>query len=167
LAILNRQNETGFTLIEILCVLALLGLTTAIVALSIPKEKDPFEIRINSYAAQLNVLQQNSVIDGKIRGMEIDKGGYDILLYSGEWSYLSIEDWGDVFNVTLSVQDENIDFKARKKVLDKAEDIILPPLVFFDPLEGVTDFDLGIETRDKTYLLSPDDHGVIKVSIEE
>ena len=167
MAIINRQNDAGLTLIEILCVLTLLGLTTAIVVLSVPKEKDPFDGRINNYAAQLNVLQQNTVIDGKVRGMEIDKEGYDILLYSGEWSYLSLEDWGDVFNVTLRIQDEEIDFNARKKVLDQAEDTILPPLVFFDPLEGVTDFELGIETRDKTYQLSPDNRGKITVSIRE
>ena len=163
MAIKAKQNEAGFTLVEILWVLAVLGLTAGLIVLNLPQGDDPFDDRIQTFAAQFNIIQQDSYIDGKTRGLEINTDGFELLQYSEDWSNVTEQSWGDVFNVKLTVEDEIIDFTNRQKILDDAEDIILPPLIQFNPLEGVTAFELDIQTQSKTYRLSPDIRGKITV----
>lgn len=167
MAIRVEQNEAGFTLVEIMCVLVVLGLTAGLVVLNLPQGEDPFDERIETYVAQFNILQQDSYIDGKTRGLEINKDGFELFHYAEDWSYLTEQVWGDVFDVKLVIEDEIIDFVDRKKIIDDAEDNILPPLIRFDPLEGVTDFELEIETQTKTYRLSPDSRGKITIDFVE
>ena len=163
MAIKPRHNEAGFTLVEILCVLALLGLTAGLVVLNLPKGEDPFEMRLEKLATQINIAQRDSTIDGKMRGLEVQAEGFDLLQYAGEWEVLRGSDWGDAYKVNLKVENEVIDFKDRAKLLAKNKDVIPVPLIRFDPTEGVTDFELEIQGPERRFILAPDLRGRIKV----
>lgn len=163
MAIKSLHNEAGFTLVEILCVLAVLGLTAGLVVLNLPKGEDPFEARLEKFATQLNIAQRESTIDGKMRGLEVQAEGFDLLQYSGEWEVLQEQDWGNAYKVALKVEDEIIDFKDRAKLLKKDEDIIAIPLIRFDPTEGATDFELEIQGPERRFILAPDNRGRVTV----
>jgi len=67
LAIERPHKEAGFTLVEVLCVLALLGLTTGLVVLNLPKPAPAFEKEATGVTTLLNLAARESVIDGKSR----------------------------------------------------------------------------------------------------
>lgn len=157
-----QTNEAGFTLVEILCVLAVLGLTAGLVVLNLPRGEDPFQAEVQSFATRMNIAARDSAVDGRIRGVEISETGYELFEYSGDWKALGSEDWKDVFNVTLSIEDQTIDFGERSKVLATAEDDVVPaPLLFLDPMGGVTSFELRLEGQEVSYKFSPDRRGRI------
>ncbi len=167
MAVSASHKEAGFTLVEILCVLAVLGLTAGLVVLNLPRGEDPFKAEMQKFATQLNIAARDSAIDGRIRGIEIDADGYDLLEYSGEWETRVEAEWNDVFSVDLKVEDEIIDFKDRAKIIAKSKDIVAVPLITLDPMGGVTDFELEIEGRETTFLLMPDERGRIIAEIAE
>lgn len=165
MAVSRRHNDAGFTLVEILCVLAVLGLTAGLVVLNLPRGEDPFRAEMQKFATQLNIAARDSAIDGRIRGIEIDADGYDLLEYSGDWKKTVEADWKDVFGVELKVEDEFIEFKDRAKIITKSEDITVAPLITLDPTGGVTDFELEIEGRETTVKLIPDERGRVIAEI--
>jgi len=69
LAIERPHKEAGFTLVEVLCVLALLGLTTGLVVLNLPKPAPAFEKEATGVTTLLNLAARESVIDGKSRDL--------------------------------------------------------------------------------------------------
>lgn len=161
MAIGPKQNEAGFTLVEILCVLAVLGLTAGMVVLNLPRGEDPFKAEVQNFATRLNIAARDSAIDGRIRGVEIDSTGYELLEYSGEWTELGSKDWNDVFKVELSIEDQRIDFKDRAKVIAASKEITPAPLIYLDPTGGVTAFKLELQGRETAYQLSTDMRGRI------
>jgi len=85
LAVTPAHKEAGFTLVEILCVLALLGLTAGLVVLNLPKPAPAFKVEAQNLATLMNVAARQTVIDGKVRGIDLTTGRIDIFQYDGEW----------------------------------------------------------------------------------
>jgi len=71
LAVKRAHKEAGFTLVEILCVLALLGLTAGLVVLNLPKPAPAFKVEAQNLATLMNVAARQSIIDGKVRGIDL------------------------------------------------------------------------------------------------
>ena len=154
----KRIKEAGFTLVEVLCVLALLGLTAGLVVLNLPKPAPPFRGEVQSVTTLLNLAARQSVIDGKSRGIDISTGRLDILEYDGEWVSDRQQDFQDVYNMALVVGGVEIDLKAREKKKEKSD---LPPLIYFDATGNVTPFSLSLEGREESFTLAPDVRGRI------
>lgn len=164
MAVKPAHKEAGFTLVEILCVLAVLGLTAGLVVLNLPRAEDPFKTEVQTFATQLNIAMRDSAIDGRVRGVEVNEGGYALLEYSGDWAQITSTEWQDVFKVQLSIEDQRIDFKDRAKVLAGQTDTIAAPLIYLDPTGGVTAFELEMEGRETSYRLTTNLRG--RVSVE-
>ena len=156
--IATRHNETGFTLVEILCVLALLGLTAGLVVLNLPKPAPKFRTEVQSVTTLLNLAARQSVIDGKTRGFDVSAGGLDILAYDGEWVSDHQREFTDVSGLDLTVEDQAIDLRLREK---KKEKTALPPLIHFDATGNVTPFTLSLNGREESFTLEPDARGRI------
>lgn len=154
----NLDKQAGFTLVEILCVLALLGLTAGLVVLNLPKPDPPFRSEVQTVTSLLNLAARESVIDGKIRAIDVTTGRVAILLYEGEWIAERNRDFTDVYGIELSVEGQNIDLRAREK---KAEKIDLPPLIYFDATGNVTPFILSLNGQEESYTLSANARGRI------
>jgi type II secretion system protein H len=158
LAVKRAHKEAGFTLVEILCVLALLGLTAGLVVLNLPKPAPAFKTDVQSVVTLLNLSARQSVIDGKSRAIDLTTGRIDILYYDGEWVADHQRDFTNVYGLNLTVEDQPIDLADRDKRREKAE---LPPLIYFDATGNVTPFELEINGRAESYILSPDARGRI------
>lgn len=160
MAIRRAHKEAGFTLVEILCVLALLGLTAGLVVLNLPKPAPAFKTEVQSVATLLNLAARQSVIDGKSRGIDLTNGRIDILQYDGEWVVDQQRDFTNIYGLELWVEEQPIDLADREKRKEKAD---LPPLIYFDATGNVTPFTLELNGREESYTLSPDARGRVVV----
>ena len=160
MALSSSDKEAGFTLVEILCVLALLGLTAGLVVLNLPKPAPPFKNEVTGVATLLNLAARESVIDGKSRGVDFTTGGIEILRYDGEWVAEQDHAFSHVSGLGLIVEQQDIDIADRTKSKAK-EDAELPPLIYFDATGNVTPFTLSLNGRDESFTIEPDARGRI------
>ena len=151
-------KQAGFTLVEVLCVLALLGLTAGLVVLNLPKPAPPFRTDVQSLTTLLNLAARQSIIDGKSRGIDITTGQLDILQYDGEWISDRAQAFPDAYDIALFVEGAEIDLNARQKKKEKSD---LAPLIYFDATGNVTSFTLSLEGREESFVLAPDARGRI------
>ena len=164
MAVAPLHKDAGFTLVEILCVLALLGLTAGLVVLNLPKPAPPFRTEVQSVTTLLNLAARQSIIDGKSRGIDMTAGRLDIFAYDGEWVSDRQQDFTDIYGVELTVEGAEIDLAAREKKKEKSD---LPPLIYFDATGNVTPFILSLEGREESFILSPDPRGRIVMEAAE
>lgn len=154
----SARNDAGFTLVEVLCVLALLGLTAGLVVLNLPKPAPAFRTEVQSLTTLLNLAARQSVIDGKSRGIDLSTRQISILEYDGEWVEDRQRDFSDIYGLELAVEGQEIDLSVREKKKEKTD---LPPLIYFDATGNVTPFSLSLDGREESYTLSPDARGRI------
>jgi len=158
LAVKRAHKEAGFTLVEILCVLALLGLTAGLVVLNLPKPAPAFKVEAQNLATLMNVAARQSIIDGKVRGIDLTTSRIDILQYNGEWIADEGRDLTNISGLKLIIEDQPIDLSQRDKLKEKSD---LPPLIYFDATGNVTSFILELNGREESYNLFPDARGRI------
>ena len=158
MAVKRAHKEAGFTLVEILCVLALLGLTAGLVVLNLPKPAPAFKVEAQKLATLMNVAARQTVIDGKVRGIDLTTGRIDIFQYDGEWIADEGRDLTNITGLNLIVEDQPIDLAQREKLKEKSD---LPPLIYFDATGNVTPFTLELNGREESYHLLPDARGRI------
>ena len=155
------SKEAGFTLVEILCVLALLGLTAGLVVLNLPKPTPPLESEVQRVSTLLNLAVRQSVIDGKSRGIDITAGQIEIYEYNGEWTLEHRQEFSDdVGGIELVVEGQEIDLRDRQKKKQKSD---LPPLIYFDAVGNVTPFSLSLDGREQSFNLAPDARGRVEI----
>ncbi len=154
-------KEAGFTLVEVLCVLALLGLTAGLVVLNLPKPPSPMQVEVRTLAATLNLAARESVIDGKVRGVELNASGVEFFRYEGEWISETSRDFLDILSVRLDIEGQEIDLKARASSTKE-----LVPLIHLDATGNVTPFTISLSGRDQNFLVSPDMRGKINVELQ-
>jgi len=157
----RAKIEAGFTLVEVLCVLALLGLTAGLVVVNLPKPAPPLKAEMQQVTGLLNLAVRQSVIDGKSRGLDVGRNQLEIFEYDGEWILEHQHDL-DVSGIDLVVEGQNIDLRLRDKKKETAE---LSPLVYFDAVGNVTPFRLSIEGDEESYHLEPDERGRLALEI--
>lgn len=158
MAVATADKQAGFTLVEVLCVLALLGLTAGLVVLNLPKPAPPFRVEAMGVATILNLAARESVIDGKSRGVDFTTSGVEIFAYDGEWVSEAERDFEHVYGLKLTVERQDIDLVARTKSKEKTD---LPPLIYFDATGNVTPFNMSINGREESYRLAPNARGRI------
>ena len=165
MAVAVKHSEAGFTLVEVLCVIALIGLTAGLVVLNLPKPPPPFETEVEGAASLLNLAARESVIDGKTRGVDFSSSGMEILKYDGAWVSEGQRDFAHVTKLDLTVDQQSIDLVARTRRKQKADkedsEEDLPPLIFFDATGNVTPFTISVRGDDETITLAPNPRGRI------
>ncbi len=167
----GTDSESGFTLVEVLCVLALLGLTAGLVVVNLPKPPPPFKTEVAGAASLINLASRESVIDGKIRGLEISSSGLEILKYDGEWISEGQRDFKYVNGLDLTIEQQAVDLADRTRKKEKADkegaETELTPLIYFDATGNITPFTLSVRGEDETLTLVPNPRGRIVMESEE
>ena len=157
----TRQSEAGFTLVEVLCVVALLGLTTGLVALNLPRPAPSAQVEMQAVVTTFNLASRNSVIDGKARAFDVNSAGLELFQYDGEWVSETTRDFNNVSKIVLEVEGERIDLRERER--SKKD---LPPLIHLDATGNVTPFTLSVSGRDLDFVLAPNIRGKVEMVIE-
>jgi type II secretion system protein H len=151
------DNEAGFTLIEILSVLVIIGLLTGLVVVTLPSTRSETEIQAQTLVRQLNALSQDGLISGEIRGFGLSKTGYALYRYDGEqFISAAAADWPNTVEPAL---------KRNNVIIKLPED--LSPQILFEPTQISTPFVLDLSgPKARFELQSKGDGRVILVKTE-
>jgi len=146
-------KEAGFTLIEILCVLVLIGVTTSLVVLTVQPPKSALETQAAQLTNQLNALAQDGLISGSVNAAGFSEDGYTLYTFeNSEWTERVSGEWQDSYRLTFTRASARLD-------LPKTTD----PTIMFQPTGLSTPFELTLSDRDIHYALKTSGDGRIEL----
>lgn len=124
----HANREAGFTLVEVMTVLVIIGLISSVVILNFPAQKTALYKRANALLGHVNFAAQNAVLSGRIAALGVSATGYSLYNFQdGDWVVTQRESWPESVQVNLS---------------KNAQDVKLPdeeiPVVMFEPT-GLSD----------------------------
>ena len=94
------RKPNGFTLVELLVVLTIMGLMSAAVVLSMPGEAAELRQEADAFAARATAAQEQAVIASRAVSLRVDGGGYAFERRSGgEWQAMAAYRWREGTNV--------------------------------------------------------------------
>ena len=73
-----RDEASGFTLVELMVVLVILGLASAVVILSVPERGGSLVAEAERFAARAKSARDNAILDSRAASVAIGPGGYDV-----------------------------------------------------------------------------------------
>ncbi len=139
----RNLKDAGFTLVEILAVLAIIGLMSSVVILTMPKPKSALDIQANKLTTALNALAQDGLISGQVNAAGFSKDGYSLYTYrEGQWVERASGEWADSYRLKFTRGTAKIDIP--KKTV---------PTLLFQPTGLSTPFELTLSDRDMKYTL--------------
>ena len=136
-------REAGFTLIETLSVLVIIGLMSAVVVLAIPAPRSALETQSENLARQLNALTQDGIIAGQTVGLGLSPEGYSLYQYDREdWVLVHESAWEERYRLGL---------RRDGTSLDVPENAV--PLFTFSPIGISSNFSLSLSDGDEDFLI--------------
>lgn len=152
----SHKGEAGFSLVELLAVLAILSLMVGAVVFNLPKPRSETDRVSASMAAQVSRFLDDGAVAGEMRALGADVDALVLFRHDGrEWSRVVDLRWPEEARVTLDQADTRIELP------DEAT-----PTLLFEPYGAVPDFILTFGAREAHYVLSSNDRGQIERTVE-
>lgn len=137
------HKEAGFTLVEILAVLIIIGIMSSVVILSIPTPKTALDKQAQVVVGTLNKMAQESIINGRVSAAGFDRSGYVLYEYADDaWQELASDEWDESYRLKYKRIGAALDLPK------KAE-----PSILFQPTGLSTPFELAMSNNDIAYTL--------------
>ncbi len=90
----NRRN--GFTLVELMVVLVIIGLAATAVVLAVPEQGGSLLAEAERFAARAKAARDSAIVEARPVALTIDAGGYGIARRrGGEWQPGPRHGWGE------------------------------------------------------------------------
>lgn len=148
---MRKCLEQGFTLLEMMLVVVLIGLTVGFVNLNLsPDAKDVLEREANRIVALLKQLQDESVISGKPMAMELNELDQEyFFLVPGKDGWIPLVD-DELFRTRSIARSVNARLEVEGFIQQNSDDLlggeaaIVNPRLIVDPEGGVTRFVLHL-----------------------
>lgn len=139
----SPSKTGGFTLVELLTVLVIIGLMSSAVVMTLPREKSAVLIEAKTLHRSLNIAAQESLLSGHTHALAVSETGYEIREAFGDsWTVQRQSDWPD---------GTRVDFTRNEARLDLPKTFV--PLVMFEPTGGATIFEMTLSDLDHTITL--------------
>lgn len=85
-----NQEEAGFTLVELMVVLVIVGLMASIVILSLPNGSDALDDDAQRFAARTAALRDNAILQSRPMAVQVTPSGYSFLARrEGSWDVMA------------------------------------------------------------------------------
>jgi general secretion pathway protein H len=93
-SIRSRDRAGGFTLVELMVVLVILGLAAAVVVLAMPDEGGSLQSEAERFAARAKAARDNAIVESRPALLRVDAEGYGVARRArGEWVEDARLDW--------------------------------------------------------------------------
>lgn len=93
---IGRARQRGFTLVELLIVLTIIGLMSAAVVIAIPDQRGSLVSEAERFAARANAAQERAVMDARPMAIRVTDAGYGFdRRDKGQWQALNAKPFID------------------------------------------------------------------------
>ena len=90
----DRTSHSGFTLVELLVVIVIIGLFASVAVLSMPDPRGSVVAEAERLAARAKVARDRAILESRPAALQIGPGGYSLALRgSGGWRQLGEHRW--------------------------------------------------------------------------
>jgi len=149
----RRRKSTkftkGFTLVEILAVLLIIGMMTGAVVMNLPAPKKPLDTQARLLAARISTAAQAGLVSGHTVGIVLHENGYDIVIYANDnWNVIETFDYGLESSPALELT-----LNAAKVDLKQAEKIGIP-VIRYDTTGLGTPFTLELTHKSARFIIT-------------
>lgn len=150
-------HDAGFSLVELLAVLAILSLMVGAVVLNLPEPRSETDKASDRMAATLSEFLARGAIRGEMRAIGADVEGLVLFTHDGlSWSEAADLPWPDEARPRLESDGEAVELTET-----------VEPLLLFEPYGAVPDFALILRAPDGDYRLTANDRGRIERTVEQ
>ncbi len=101
----SSARATGFTLLEVMVVIAIIGVMLVVVRISLPdRAADALKLESQRFVQTLNDCRDTAVLSGSPTGIRIGGGRYDLARYHRGWHALSPADTSAVRSLPEEIE---------------------------------------------------------------
>jgi len=157
-----KRRQSGFTLVEVLAVLFIIGMMAGAVVMNMPKAQDPLHKQGELLATRIGLAAQGGLVTQQSVGIMITQDGYQIVRFNNDL-------WEIVENFSFGLDSKpfvELTQNATKINLEAAEKSGVP-VIRFDTTGLGTPFELKLRSGASAFLISGSVDGKIVVEPQE
>ena len=154
-------RSRGFTLLEVLVVVIIIGIVISFAVLSINSDDKTLEEESRRLQALINFTEQEAVLQGEELALQFKDNGYEFLVFDGE-KWQSITD-DEILRPRTMPDNLAVDYEpeGQKLTLKGKDEEDTPPRIYFLSSGEMTPFRLTLHRRGELdgYVLTGDARG--------